>query len=73
MSSMATFEVLISLSLNDDSIIDAKEFRKLQTLYLQVMADVRNVHRKMQVQTEDTFQKTVVDEIKNLKSVMEQK
>ena len=33
-SSLATFEVLISLSLNNDSVIDAKEFRKLQTLYL---------------------------------------
>ena len=33
-SSLATFEVLISLSLNCNSIIDAKEFHKLQTLYL---------------------------------------
>ena len=49
-SSLATFEILISLSLNDDSVIDAKEFHKLQTLYLQVMADVRNVDRKMKVQ-----------------------
>ena len=31
-SSLATFEVLISLSLNDNSVIDAKEFHKLQTL-----------------------------------------
>ena len=28
-SSLATFEVLISLSLNDNSVIDAKEFHKL--------------------------------------------
>ena len=42
-SSLATFKALISLSLNDCSVIDAKEFHKLQTLYLQVMADVRNV------------------------------
>ena len=44
-SSLATFEALISLSLNDGSVIDAKEFYKLQTLYLQVMADIRNVDR----------------------------
>ena len=31
-SSLPTFQVLISLSLNDDSVIDAKEFHKLQTL-----------------------------------------
>ena len=33
-SSLATFEVLISLSLNDDSIIDAKGIHKLRTFYL---------------------------------------
>ena len=72
-SSLATFEVFISLSLNDDNIIDAKEFHKLQAVYLQVMANVRNVDRKMKVQTEENFQKTILDEMKNLKNVMEQK
>ena len=33
-TSLATFEVLISLSIDDGSVIDAKEFHKLQTLYL---------------------------------------
>ena len=42
-SSLATFEVLISLSLDDGTVIDAKEFHKLQTLYLQLMTYVRNV------------------------------
>ena len=36
-SSLATFEVLISLSIDDGTVIDAKEFHKLQTLYLQLM------------------------------------
>ena len=36
-SSLATFEDLISISLNDGTVIDAKEFHKLQTLYLQLM------------------------------------
>ena len=70
-SSLAIFEVLISLS--DDNAIDAKEFQKLQALYLQVMADIRNVDRKMKVQTEENFQKTILDEIKNLKNIMKQK
>ena len=55
--SLATFEVLISLSLDDGTVIDAKEFHKLQTLYLQLMTYVRNVDRKMKVQTEESFQK----------------
>ena len=72
-SSLATFEVLISLSVNDGTVIDAKEFHKLQTLYLQLMTYVRNIDRKMKVQTEESFQKTIMDEIKNLKKVLEQK
>ena len=72
-SSLATFEVLISLSVDDGTVIDATEFHKLQTLYLQLMTYVRNIDRKMKVQTEESFQKTIMDEIKNLKKVLEQK
>ena len=72
-ASLATFETLISLSIDDDSVIDAKEFHKLQTLYLQLMTHVRNVDRKMKVQTEENFQKTIMDEIVNLKKALERK
>ena len=37
------------------------------------MTYVRNMDRKMKVQTEESFQKTILDEIKNLKKVLEQK
>ena len=70
-NSLATFEVLISLSLNDGIVIDAKEFHKLQTLYLQLMTYVRNIDGK--VQTEESFQKTTMNEINNLKKALEQK
>ena len=72
-TSLATFDTLISLSIDDNSVIDAKEFHKLQTLYLQLMTHVRNVNRKMKVQTEENFQKTIMDEITNLKKALEQK
>ena len=72
-TSLATFEVLISLSIDDGSVIDAKEFHKLQTLYLQLMTEVRNMDRKMKVETEQNFQKTIINEITNLKKVLEQK
>ena len=72
-TSLATFETLISLSIDDGSFIDAKEFHKLQTLYLQLMTHVRNIDRKMKVQTEENVQKTIMDEIVNLKKAMEQK
>ena len=72
-TSLATYETLISLSIDDGSVIDAKEFHKLQTLYLQLMTHVRNIDRKMKVQTEENFQKTIMDEITNLKKALEQK
>ena len=72
-SSLATYETLISLRIDDGSVINAKEFHKLQTLYLQLMAHVRNIDRKMKVQTEQNFQKTIMDEIVNLKKALEQK
>ena len=72
-TSLATFETLISLSIDDDSVIDAKEFHQLQTLYLQLMTHVRNVDKKIKVQTEENFQKTIMDEIVNLKKALEQK
>ena len=72
-SLLATFEVLISLSIDDGTVIDAKEFHKLQTLYLQLMTHVRNIDRKMKVEAEQNFQKTIMDEITNLKKAMEQK
>ena len=72
-TSLATFETLISLSIDDDSLIDAKEFHKLQTLYLQLMTHVRNIDRKMKVETEQNFQRTIIDEIVNLKKAMEEK
>ena len=71
-TSLATFETLISLSIDDCSVINAKEFHKLQTLYLQLMAHIRNIDRKMKVRTEENFQKTIMDEIVNLKKALEQ-
>ena len=56
-TSLATFETLISLSIDDDSVIDAKEFHKLQTLYLQLMTHVRNIDRKMKVKQRKTFKR----------------
>ena len=72
-TSLTTFKTLISLSLDDGTVIDAKEFHKLQTLYFQLMTHVRNIDRKMKVQTEENFQKTIMEEIVNLKKVLEQK
>ena len=72
-TSLTTFETLISLSIDGDSVIDAKEFHKLQTLYLQLMTHVRNIDRKMKVQTEENLQKTIMDEINGLKKALERK
>ena len=54
-SSLATIEALINLRLNNDSIIDAEEFHNLQTLYPQVMVEVRNIDRKMKSKRKKIF------------------
>ena len=72
-TSLATFETLIRLSIDDGSVIDAKEFHKLQTLYLQLMTHVRNIDRKMKDQIEENFQKTIMDEINGLRKALERK
>ena len=72
-SSLATFEVLISLSIDDSTVIEAKEFHKLQTMYLQLMAHIRNIDRKMKVEAEQNFQKIIMDEIVNLKEALEER
>ena len=56
-SFLATFEILISLSLDNGTVIDAKEFHKLQTLYLQLMTYVRNIDRKMKVNRRNKWTK----------------
>ena len=72
-TSLATYETLISPSIDDGTVIDVKEFHKLQTLYFQLMTHVRNIDRKMKVEAEQNFQKTIMDEITNLKKALEQK
>ena len=72
-TSLATFETLISLSIDDGSIIDVKEFHKLQTLYLQLMTHVRNIDQEMKVETEESFQRTVMDEINGSKKALERR
>ena len=37
------------------------------------MAHVRNIDRKMKVEAEQNFQKTIMDEITSLKKALEQK
>ena len=56
-----------------DLLLMPKKFHRLQTLYLQLMTYVRNIDQKMKVQTEESFEKTIMDEIVTLKKAMEQK
>ena len=42
-------------------------------MYFQLMTYIRNIDRKIKVQTEESFQKPIMDETSNLKKAMEQK
>ena len=56
-TSLVTFETLISLSIDDGSAIDAKEFHKLQTFHLQLMTHVRNVRSENECPNRGKFSK----------------
>ena len=47
-TSLATFETLITLSIDDGSVIDAEEFHKLQTLYLQLMDEIVTLKKALE-------------------------
>lgn len=72
-TSIGKFELLISKSLTDGFIIDSNEFSKLQSMYFEVMNNIRNRDYKMKSTIEENYQKSIMEELKNLKSTIEGK
>ena len=72
-TSIGKFELLISKSLTDGFIIDSNEFSKLQSMYFEVMNDIKNRDYKMKTTIEENHQKSIMEELKNLKNTIEKK
>ena len=72
-TSIGKFELLISKSLTDGFIIDSNEFSQLQSMYFKVMNDIKNRDYKMKTTIEENYQKSIMEELKNLKNTIEKK
>ena len=72
-TSIGKFELLISKSLTDGFVIDSNEFSKLQSMYFEVMNNIKNRDHKMKTAIEENYQKSIMEELKNLKNTIEKK
>ena len=56
-----------------DSIIDEEEFNTLQTLYLETLNELTGVDRRMEEEHRSLVEKSLLEEINELKKMQEQK
>ena len=66
---LAVFETSVSKALNDVKV-DQQEFTMLQTVHLGVLDKLANVDCKMEAETRAQLQKSILEEINNLKKVV---
>ena len=66
------FDRVISAALKD-GIIDEEEFNTLQTLHLEILNELTGVDRKMEVENRSLVEKSLMEEINELKKKAETK
>ena len=69
-SAIAVFETTISESLNNGTLIDEREFVKIQGVYFNTLRNLSVTDRKLKKVEEDQFQKNIANELQNLKKIM---
>ena len=66
---MAVFETSISKALNNGEI-DERELDNLQELHLKVVNELVNINRKMELETRTQLQKSLLEEIIEIKKTL---
>ena len=66
---IAVFETSVSKSLNNDEI-DEREFGMLQDLHFKVINNLANVDRKMESENRNQLQKSLLEEINQIKKTL---
>ena len=66
---LAVLETSISKTLNDGRV-DEREFTMLQTFHLGVLNELANIDHKMEAETRAHLQKSILEEINNLKKAI---
>ena len=69
---LVVFERVISGALKD-GIIDEEEFNTLQTLHLETLNELMGVNRRMEVENRSLVEKSLMEEINELKKIAETK
>ena len=68
---LVVFERVVSNALKD-SIIDEEEFNTLQALYLETLNELTGVDRRMEAENRSLVEKSLLEEINELKKMQEQ-
>ena len=71
-SAIAVFETNISESLKNNKI-DENEFRMIQGIFFKALNDLSNIDRKMGKETRTQFEKSLLDEINQIKDSLQTK
>ena len=69
-SAIAVFETTISESLNNGTLIDEREFVKIQGVYFNSLRSLSATDRKLKKVEEDQLKKNIENELQNLKKIM---
>ena len=72
MRATVVFDRVISVALKD-GIIDEEEFNTLQTLHLETLNELTGVNRRMDIENRSLVEKSLMEEIKELKKKGETK
>ena len=68
-SAIAVFKTSVSKAL-DNGEIDEREFGILQALHLKVINELANVDRKLELETRNQLQKSLLEEINKIKKTL---
>ena len=68
-SALAVFETSISEAISNGKISE-KEFKIIQTTYFKALNELSEVDRKLSSETRSQFEKTLMDEINNIKTAL---
>ena len=68
-SALAVFETSVSKALNNVKIAE-QEFRMLQKLHLKVINELSNVYCKMESETRTQLQKSLLEQVNDIKSTL---
>ena len=69
-SAIAVFEITVSESLNNGTLINENEFNKIQGVYFKTLRDLATTDRKLKKIEDDQLKKDIKNELENLKKII---